>query len=199
MGVGGCQCEIVQFYCELVVDELVCINIDVVMVLLDKVLVVDCKSVCVIMLIGDVLCVCGDIEGVLEMWWWVEYQSVLYIVLVVQCLMDGYIVVGCLQEGINLLCVYLVEVFLIDLLEVVFKVVLDVDGIDVVNVLVSDELCCMLMLLGLDKFFEVCMMSVFQIVCFELVVVKILVYGYMQKLVCYQCSYCGFKVCQFYW
>ena len=144
-------------------------------------------------------CARGDIEGALETWRRVEHQSVPHTALVAQRLMDGYIAVGRPKEGINLLRAYLAEAPSIDLLEVVFKAVLDADGIDAANVLVSDELRRTPTLLGLDKFLEARMMSAPQTVRPELAVVKTLVHGYTQKLARYQCSHCGFKARQFYW
>ncbi|MCI1013991.1 lipopolysaccharide assembly protein LapB [Herbaspirillum sp. BH-1] len=198
-GAGGRQREIAQFYCELAADELVRTNTDAAMSLLDKALAADRKSVRATMLMGDALRARGDIEGALETWRRVEHQSVPHTALVAQRLMDGYIAVGRPQEGINLLRAYLAEAPSIDLLEVVFKAVLDADGIDAANVLVSDELRRTPTLLGLDKFLEARMMSAPQTVRPELAVVKTLVHGYTQKLARYQCSHCGFKARQFYW
>lgn len=198
-GAGGRQREIAQFYCELAADELVRTNTDAAMALLDKALAADRKSVRATMLIGDALRARGDIEGALETWRRVEHQSVPHTALVAQRLMDGYIAVGRPKEGINLLRAYLAEAPSIDLLEVVFKAVLDADGIDAAIVLVSDELRRTPTLLGLDKFLEARMMSAPQTVRPELAVVKTLVHGYTQKLARYQCSHCGFKARQFYW
>ncbi|WP_044530000.1 lipopolysaccharide assembly protein LapB [Herbaspirillum sp. B65] len=198
-GAGGRQREIAQFYCELAADELVRTNTDAAMALLEKALAADRKSVRATMLMGDALRAKGDIEGALETWRRVEHQSVPHTALVAQRLMDGYITVGRGQEGINLLRAYLAEAPSIDLLEVVFKAVLEADGIDAANVLVSDELRRTPTLLGLDKFLEARMMSAPQTVRPELAVVKTLVHGYTQKLARYQCSHCGFKARQFYW
>ena len=198
-GAGGRQREIAQFYCELAADELVRTNTDAAMALLDKDLAADRKSVRATMLMGDALRARGDIEGALETWRRVEHQSVPHTALVAQRLMDGYITAGRPQEGINLLRAYLAEAPSIDLLEVVFKAVLESDGIDAANVLVSDELRRTPTLLGLDKFLEARMMSAPQTVRPELAVVKTLVHGYTQKLARYQCSHCGFKARQFYW
>ncbi|MBW9334252.1 MULTISPECIES: lipopolysaccharide assembly protein LapB [Herbaspirillum] len=198
-GAGGRQREIAQFYCELAADELVRTNTDAAMALLDKALAADRKSVRATMLMGDALRARGDIEGALETWRRVEHQSVPHTALVAQRLMDGYITAGRPQEGINLLRAYLAEAPSIDLLEVVFKAVLESDGIDAANVLVSDELRRTPTLLGLDKFLEARMMSAPQTVRPELAVVKTLVHGYTQKLARYQCSHCGFKARQFYW
>ncbi|WP_075259475.1 lipopolysaccharide assembly protein LapB [Herbaspirillum camelliae] len=198
-GAGGRQREIAQFYCELAADELVRTNTEAAMALLEKALAADRKSVRATMLMGDALRAQGDIEGALETWRRVEHQSVPHTALVAQRLMDGYVAVGRVQEGINLLRAYLAEAPSIDLLEVVFKAVLEVDGVDAANLLVSDELRRTPTLLALDKFLEARMMNAPQSARSELSVVKTLVHGYTQKLARYQCSHCGFKARQFYW
>ncbi|MBB5391229.1 MULTISPECIES: lipopolysaccharide assembly protein LapB [unclassified Herbaspirillum] len=198
-GAGGRQREIAQFYCELAADELVRTNADAAIALLDKALATDRKSVRATMLMGDALRAKGDIAGALEAWRRVEHQSVPHTALVAQRLMDGYIAIGRPQEGINLLRAYLAEAPSIDLLEVVFKAVLDAEGVEAANNLVSEELRRTPTLLGLDKFLEARMMTAPLSVRPELSVVKTLVHGYTQKLARYQCSHCGFKARQFYW
>jgi len=132
-------------------------------------------------------------------WRRVEHQSVPHVALVAQRLLDGYQAVGRMQEGLNLLRSYLAEAPSIDLLEVVFKAVLELDGVEAANQLVSDELRRTPTLLGLDKFLEARLLNAPIAVRPELSVVKTLVHSYTQKLARYQCSHCGFKARQFYW
>ena len=132
-------------------------------------------------------------------WRRVEQQSVPHVALVAQRLMDGYRTLGRTQEGLNLLKSYLAEASSIDLLEVVFKAVIELDGVDAANQLVSDELRRTPTLLGLDKLLEARLMEAAPEVRPELSVVKNLVHNYTQKLARYQCSHCGFKAKQFYW
>jgi len=132
-------------------------------------------------------------------WRRVEQQSVPHVALVAQRLMDGYRALGRQQEGANLLKSYLAEASSIDLLEVVFQAVLELDGVEAANHLVSDELRRTPTLLGLDKLLDARLMGAPPEVRPELSLVKNLVHGYAQKLARYQCSYCGFKARQFYW
>ena len=198
-GAGGRQKEIAQFYCELAQDALVHTDADAVLVLLEKALAADRKNVRATMLIGDACLSKGDTEAALLAWRRVEQQSVPHVALVAQRLMDGYRSVGRPQEGANLLKSYLAEASSIDLLEVVFKAVLELDGVDAANHLVSEELRRTPTLLGLDKFLEARLMYVQSELRPELLLVKNLVHGYTQKLARYQCSHCGFKARQFYW
>jgi lipopolysaccharide biosynthesis regulator YciM len=198
-GAGGRQKEIAQFYCELAQDELVHTHPDAALSMLEKALAADRNNVRATMLTGDVFLANGDVEGALLAWRRVEHQSVPHVALVAQRLMDGYRAVGRSQEGVNLLKNYLAEAPSIDLLEVVFKAVIELDGVDAANQLVSDELRRTPTLLGLDKLLEARLMDARPEVRPELSLVKNLVHGYAQKLARYQCTHCGFKARQFYW
>lgn len=198
-GAGARQKEIAQFYCELAQDELVHTHPDAALAMLEKALAADRHNVRATILTGDVHLARGDVEAALMTWRRVEQQSVPHVALVAQRLMDGYRAVGRPQEGVNLLKNYLAEASSIDLLEVVFKAVLELDGVDAANQLVSDELRRTPTLLGLDKLLEARLMEAPPEVRPELSMVKNLVHGYAQKLARYQCSHCGFKARQFYW
>ena len=141
----------------------------------------------------------GDLEGALLAWRRVEQQSVPHVALVAQRLMDGYRGVERAEEGVNLLKFYLAEAPSIDLLEVVFKAVFELHGVEAAKQLASDELRRTPTLLGLDKLLDARLMDARPEVQPELSMVKHLVHGYAQKLARYQCSHCGFKARQFYW
>lgn len=198
-GAGARQKEIAQFYCELAQDELVHTHPDAALAMLEKALAADRKNVRATLLTGDAYLAKGDIEAALLAWRRVEHQSVPHVSLVAQRLMDGYRSVGRAQEGVNLLKSYLAEAPSIDLLEVVFKAVLELDGEEAANQLVSDELRRTPTLLGLDKLLEARLINAPPEVRSDLSFVKNLVHNYTQKLARYQCSHCGFKARQFYW
>jgi lipopolysaccharide biosynthesis regulator YciM len=198
-GAGARQKEIAQFYCELAQDALVHMQVDEARGLLDKALHADRKNVRATMLSGDVQLAQGDVEGALMTWRRVEQQSVPHVALVAARLMDGYKRVGRAQEGVNLLRSYLAEASSIDLIEVVFKAVIDLDGVEAAKELVVQELRRNPTLLGLDKLLEARLMDARADIWEELSMVKNLVHGYTQKLARYQCGQCGFKARQFYW
>ncbi|NHZ89461.1 lipopolysaccharide assembly protein LapB [Massilia sp. CCM 8733] len=198
-GAGARQKEIAQFYCELAQDALVHMHTDDALALLDKALHADRKNVRATLLTGDAQLVKDDVEGALLTWRRVEQQSVPHVALVAQRLMDGYRKVGRPQEGVNLLRSYLAEASSIDLIEVVFKAVIELDGVDAAKQLMIEELRRNPTLLGLDKLLEARLMDAPADVWEELSMVKNLVRGYTQKLARYQCSHCGFKARQFYW
>ena len=140
-----------------------------------------------------------DVEGALMTWRRVEQISVPHTALVAQRMMDGYRKVGRPLEGVNLIKSYLEQASSIDLLEVVYKAVLELDGLDAAKDLVVNELRRTPTLLGLDKLLEARLVDAPASVVSELSMVKNLVHGYTQKLARYQCSHCGFKARQFYW
>lgn len=198
-GAGAYQKEIAQFHCEIAQDELVHVHADAALQTLDKALACDRNNVRAMMLIGDALMAKGDAEAALQAWLRVEQQSVPHVALVAQRLMDGYRAVGRTREGANLLKTYLSEAPSIDLLEVVFQAVLELDGSTTANLLVSDELRRTPTLLGLDKLIEARLMDAPPEGRAELSLIKSLVGGYAQKLARYRCNHCGFKAKQFYW
>lgn len=198
-GAGARQKEIAQFYCELAQDALVHLQVPEAMALLDQALQADRKNVRATMLLGDAQLAQGDTEGALVTWRRVEQQSVPHVALVAARLMDGYRKVGRAQEGVNLLRSYLAEASSIDLIEVVFKAVIELDGVEAAKQLVVEELKRNPTLLGLDKLLEARMMDAPANIWEELSMVKNLVHGYTQKLARYQCGHCGFKARQFYW
>jgi lipopolysaccharide biosynthesis regulator YciM len=198
-GAGARQKEIAQFYCELAQDALVHLHTSDAMGLLEQALQADRKNVRATLLTGDVQLAQGEVEAALVTWRRVEQQSVPHVALVAQRLMDGYRKVGRPQEGVNLLRSYLAEASSIDLIEVVFKAVIELDGVEAAKQLVVEELRRNPTLLGLDKLLEARMMDAPANIWEELSMVKNLVHGYTQKLARYQCGQCGFKARQFYW
>ena len=198
-GAGARQKEIAQFYCELAQDALVRTDLADAMALLDKALHADRNSVRATMLLGDALLAQGEVESAISAWKRVEQQSVPHVALVAGRLMDGYRRVGRPQEGVNLLRSYLAEASSIDLIDVVFKAVIELDGVEAAKQLVLDELRRNPTLLGLDKLLEARLMDAPAHIWEELSMVKNLIHGYTAKLARYQCGHCGFKARQYYW
>jgi lipopolysaccharide biosynthesis regulator YciM len=198
-GAGSRQKEIAQFYCELAQDALVHMHPEDALPLLEKSLQADRVNVRATMLTGDAQLAQGDVEAALKTWRRVEQISVPHVALVAQRMMDGYRKVGRPQEGVNLLKSYLEQASSIDLLEVVYKGMLELHGVEAAKELVVNELRRTPTLMGLDKLLEARLIDAPAAVVSELSLVKNLVHGYTQKLARYQCGQCGFKARQFYW
>lgn len=198
-GAGSRQKEIAQFYCEMAQDALVHLHVDEALQLLDKSLAADRNNVRATLLTGDAQLAKDDVEGALLTWRRVEQISVPHTALVAQRMMDGYRKAGRPQEGVNLLKSYLEQASSIDLLEVVYKEVMELHGVAEAKELVVNELRRTPTLLGLDRLLEARLVDAPASIVSELSMVKNLVHGYTQKLARYQCSHCGFKARQFYW
>lgn len=198
-GAGGRQREISQFYCEMAHEELVKPQPEAALRLLDKAISVNRMNVRASILTGDAWLASGDTERALLAWRQIERQSLQHVVLVAQRIMDGYHAVGRPQEGFNLLKSWLAEASSIDLLEVMFKNLVELEGGDSAYQLVRDELWRTPTLLGLDKLLEARLLIARSDSLPELAMVKDLVHGYALKLARYQCGQCGFKARQFYW
>ena len=198
-GAGSRQKEIAQFYCEMAQDALVHLHVEEAMTLLDKSLAADRNNVRATLLTGDAQLAKEDVEGALLTWRRVEQISVPHTALVAQRIMDGYRKVGRPQVGVNLLKSYLEQASSIDLLEVVYKEVMELHGVAEAKELVVNELRRTPTLLGLDRLLEARLVDAPASIVSELSMVKNLVHGYTQKLARYQCSHCGFKARQFYW
>jgi lipopolysaccharide biosynthesis regulator YciM len=198
-GAGSRQKEIAQFYCELAQDALVHMHPEDALPLLEKSLQADRVNVRATMLTGDAQLAQGDVEAALMTWRRVEQLSVPHVALVAGRMMDGYRKVGRPQEGVNLLQSYLEQASSIDLLEVVYKAVMELHGVEAAKELVVNELRRTPTLMGLDKLLEARLIDAPAAVVSELSLVKNLVHGYTQKLARYQCGQCGFKARQFYW
>ncbi|NGZ87765.1 lipopolysaccharide assembly protein LapB [Duganella aceris] len=198
-GAGSRQKEIAQFYCELAQDALVHMHPEDALPLLEKSLQADRVNVRATMLTGDAQLAQGNVEAALMTWRRVEQISVPHVALVAARMMDGYRKVGRPQEGVNLLQSYLEQASSIDLLEVVYKAVMELHGVEAAKELVVNELRRTPTLMGLDKLLEARLIDAPAAVVSELSLVKNLVHGYTQKLARYQCGQCGFKARQFYW
>ena len=198
-GAGTRQKEIAQFYCELAQDEILNTHSDAAIILLDKAHAADRSNVRATILRGDIFLAESQTEQALQTWRRVEQQSAPHVTLVAQRIMDAYNTLQRSQEGINLLKNYLEQAPSIDLLEVLYQAILEVEGAQAATQVVLEEVRRTPTLLGLDILLDARMLFVAPDRLQELSIVKNLVHGYAKKLARYQCGHCGFKARQFYW
>ena len=195
---GNWQKEIAQFYCELAQQALEAGQPDKALPMLEQALVANALNVRANILLGDALSAQGNVEGALQAWRRIEQQSLPHMALVAQRVMDACQSLGRGQQGFDLLKTYMMQHPSIDLLEVMFKSQVELQGADAAYQLVLEELRRAPNLLGLDKLLEARLLVVGDELD-ELNMVRDLVRGYAQKMARYQCSHCGFKSRQFYW
>jgi len=104
-----------------------------------------------------------------------------------------------LNEGIALLQNYLAKYSSLDLLDVLFKTILQRDGSEAAYRLVRDELKRTPTLLGLDKLLEASLLEIKTERRGDIEIVRNLVHQRTRALAMYSCKTCGFKARQFYW
>ena len=87
----------------------------------------------------------------------------------------------------------------LDLLDVVFQLVLESEGIESAYELVRAELRRNPTLLGLDKLIDARLLVAPLEARADIDLAKGIVQGYTRRLARYRCDNCGFKARQFYW
>ena len=132
-------------------------------------------------------------------WQRIEQQDPTYLALVAQRLLEAFRKLERREEGLQLLRGYLERYPSLDLLDVVFQLVLESEGIESAYELVLAELRRNPTLLGLDKLIDARLLVAPLEARADLDLAKGIVQGYTRRLARYRCDNCGFKARQFYW
>lgn len=193
------QKEIAHYYCELAGTEMINSRPENARRYLDQALALHRSCVRASVIQGDLLVQEGQDEGAIEAWQHIEHQNPAYLALVAQKLQEAYLRLGRRDEGLQLLRGYLAAYPSLDLLDTVFRLVLDGEGPEAAYRLVRDELRRNPTLLGLDKLLEAQVLVVAPERRADLELVRNLVHNHTRRLARYRCDNCGFKARQFYW
>jgi len=193
------QKDVAHFYCELAAGELMHSRPEAAHQYLESALQAHRTAVRASLLLGDLAAQEGRTPEAVEAWKRIEQQNPAYLSLVAQRLLDAFRKLDRKDEGLQLLRGYLERYPSLDLLESVFRLVLDADGPEPAYQLVREELRRNPTLLGLDKLLEAQLMVVPSERRADLELVKNLVHGQTRRLARYRCDNCGFKARQFYW
>lgn len=193
------QQEVAEFYCELAANEIMRSKPDSARVYLESAMQQNRKCVRASLLQGDLLLQEGKLEAAIEAWQRIEQQDPAYLALVAQRLLESYRKLERREEGIALLSVYLERYPSLDLLDVVYQLVLESEGIEAAYRLVQAELQRNPTLLGLEKLMSARLPLVAPEVRPDVELAKTIIQGYTKRLSRYRCNNCGFKARQFYW
>ena len=193
------QKEIAEYYCELAAAELMRSRPEVASAHLKTALERNRKCVRASLLQGDIALQQGDADAAIACWQRIEQQDPPYLALVAQRLLDAFRKLERRDEGLQLLRAYLEHYPSLDLLDVVFQLVLESEGVDAAYNLVRDELKRNPTLLGFDKLLEARLLIAPPEMRADLDLAKGIVQGYTRRLARYRCDNCGFKARQFYW
>jgi lipopolysaccharide biosynthesis regulator YciM len=146
--------DIAHFYCELAASALVHARHDEARRHLEDALSVNRKCTRANLLLGDVELGAGQVEAAIDAWKRIEGQNPSYLSLVADRLLAAYRRVGRETQGVQLLTGYLSSYPSLDLLESVYKAVLESGGPRQAYELLRDELRRNPTLIGLNRLIE---------------------------------------------
>ena len=193
------QKEVSHFYCELATTALNQSKPEEARTLLESALLAHRQSTRASSLLGDMHVQLGDWPKAVEAWQRIEQQNPAYLSIVSQRLLEAFRRMEREAEGMQLLRGYLTAYPSLDLLDTVFNLVMELEGVEAALVLVKDELRRNPTLLGLDKLLETQLVMAPPERRSDLELVKSIIHGQTRRLARYRCEACGFKARQFYW
>lgn len=191
--------EAAFFYCELAAEELTNKKVDAATTFLQMALQSDPKIARATMMMGDIEYAAQQPALAIEIWQRIEQQNPQYLPLVADRLLEAYRQSGREEEGVAVLQGYLAKYPSLDLMNVLFEVILQRQGVPTAYKLVRDEMQRNPTLLGLDKLLEARLLETASENRADIEMVKNLVHQRTRTLAMYRCANCGFKARQFYW
>ncbi|MDR2165880.1 MAG: lipopolysaccharide assembly protein LapB [Zoogloeaceae bacterium] len=191
--------EIAQFYCEQASNEMMRSRFDPAEDLLAKALAAHRKCVRASLLQGDLAVRRADPGAAIVFWQRIEQQDAAYLALVAQRLLEAYRQINKTGEGLALLRAYLERYPSLDLLDSVYQLELESEGVEAAYGLVRAELKRNPSLLGLEKLMDARLPLSSNESRGDLELARGIIQGYTRRLARYRCDHCGFRARQFYW
>ena len=191
--------EIAEYHCELAAAEMMRARPEAAAEYLRLALERNRKCVRASLLLGDMAAGQERYDDAITSWQRIEQQDPAYLALVAQRLLEAFRKQDRRDAGLLLLRGYLERYPSLDLLDVVFQLVLESEGVDAAYALVRDELKRNPTLLGFDKLIEARLLIAPPEARGDLELAKSIGQGYTRRLARYRCDNCGFKARQFYW
>lgn len=147
---------------------------------------------------GDVEAAAGNVETAIESWKRVEAQNEAYLPLVAEKLMKAYSTLGRKEEGVDLLIDYASRYPSNDLLDVAYKHVQELRGLDAAHALARKQMESAPNLAGMTRLLEA-QEATAEERRGELELMRTLVKQRTKNLPRYTCQTCGFRARLFYW
>ncbi len=188
--------EIAEYYCELAANEIMRSRPNTAREYLEIAAQENRKCVRASLLQGDLLLQEGALSEAIAAWQKIEQQDPAYLALVAQRLLETYRKLGRPSEGVALLSGYLERYPSLDLLDVVYQLVLETEGVETAYRLVRAELQRNPTLLGLEKLMGARLPLVAPEVRPDVEMARTIIQGYTKRLSRYRCDNCGFKARQ---
>jgi len=193
------QKEIANFYCETAARDIMQSRPGEAKPHLDAALRHHRQCVRANLLLGDIAFGEGDDAQAIASWQRIESQNPAFLSLVAERLVNAYRRTGQLEAGINLLRGYLDKYPAVDLMEAVYRAMLEQHGMEAALQAVRDEVRRTPTLLGLDRMLEAQLAEVPAERRQEMELIRQLVHQHTRGLAMYKCDHCGFRARQFYW
>lgn len=191
--------EVANFHCELASTALANSLCDEARSNVDAALVINRRCVRASVLLGDLQVFEGRHEDAIEAWKRIENQNPEYLALVGERVMAASVRLGRSEQGLVLLRAWQDKHPSVDLLDQVFKWVLDAQGAQPAYELVREELKRNPTLLGLEKLLEAANLTALPEQRGDVELVKRLIHNHTRRVARYRCAACGFKSRHFQW
>ncbi|WP_349306736.1 lipopolysaccharide assembly protein LapB [Chitinivorax sp. B] len=198
-GTASFQNEVAEFHCEMAQRDIANSQPEQAKTNLNKALQIHRKCVRANILLGDIALAEGDFETAIDYWKRIETQEPQYLSLVGTRLMDAYKQANRAAEGLQLLRTYLGSYPALDILDQVFQVISEQEGLDAAKEFLYAELRRNASMLGLKSLVDVELNYVAAERRPDLEAIRSLLHDNTKKLAMYQCQQCGFRARQYYW
>ena len=199
MGAASLEKEVAQFHCELAQEALQRKNPAEARSELKLALAANADNVRATILVGDVDAAGGDLESAIACWRRVEAQNAAYLPLVAEKLVQAYAQLGRTGEGVDLLVDYVNRYPSNDLLDVAFKHVAELRGMDAAHTLARHQMQTSPNVAGMTRLLEAQVATAEEPRRSELELMRTLVKQRTKNLPRYTCQNCGFRARLFYW
>jgi lipopolysaccharide assembly protein B len=199
MGAASLQKEVAQFHCELAQEALQRKNPADARAELKLALAANPDNVRATILVGDVDAAGGDLESAIACWRRVEAQNAAYLPLVAEKLVQAYTQLDRTAEGVDLLVDYVDRYPSNDLLDVAFKHVAELRGLEAAHTLARHQMQTSPNVAGMTRLLEAQVATAEEPRRSELELMRTLVKQRTKNLPRYTCQNCGFRARLFYW
>ena len=199
MGAASLQKEVAQFHCEIAQEALQRKNPGDARAELKLALAANPDNVRATILVGDVDAAGGDLESAIACWRHVEAQNAAYLPLVAEKLVQAYTQLGRTAEGVDLLVDYVDRYPSNDLLDVAFKHVAELRGLEAAHTLARHQMQTSPNVAGMTRLLEAQVATAEEPRRSELELMRTLVKQRTKNLPRYTCQNCGFRARLFYW
>jgi len=199
MGAVSLEKEVAQFHCELAQEALQRKNPADARAELKLALAANPDNVRATILVGDVDAAGDDLESAIACWRRVEAQNAAYLPLVAEKLVQAYAQLGRTGEGVDLLVDYVNRYPSNDLLDVAFKHVAELRGLEAAHTLARHQMQTSPNVAGMTRLLEAQVATAEEPRRSELELMRTLVKQRTKNLPRYTCQNCGFRARLFYW